>query len=134
MFQKKQSFLLGALLALAACSKEDATPVPRVAPGTANNVAPIDPPTGGGGGGGGSACVAPTASIKNGIRSYTTRECRLNGWTIVETITPPDGITYGLGCGGVYRFSVDIIVENTGQSTYASGTYNSGTGAYTLSL
>jgi hypothetical protein len=51
----------------------------------------------------------------------------------VTTITPPDGITYGLGCDYYpYQFSVDIIDEN-GRSTYASGTYSTGSGAFTLS-
>lgn len=123
---------LGALLALAtACSKQDApTPAAGTRTAGANNVAPIDPPPGGGGGGGSdpSCTPAPPAQdVKDRIKASAQKICRTNRWTIVTTITPPDGFTYGLGCPSTsYPFSVDIIDEN-GTSTYASGTYSGGT-------
>lgn len=144
MFKKTQYLVVAALLTLAVgCSKNDAAvPAPTAAPGQANNVAPIDPTPGGGGsggygGGGGSQppCnVAPTLTIKNGIKRYVMLEAPARGWTVVKTITPPDGITYGTGCNYSYPFSVDIIIDQTQQSTFAQGTYNSSTNTYTLDL
>ncbi|WP_345057670.1 hypothetical protein [Hymenobacter glaciei] len=121
------------------CSKTGAdTPAPTAAPGSANNVAPIDPyPGGGGSGGGGSQppCnVTPSSTIKNGIKRYVMLEVPARNWTVVTTITPPDGITYGTGCNYIYPFSVDIIINETGQSSFAQGSYDSSTGTYTLGL
>lgn len=117
---------------LSSCSLSPEPASPKSVAQSANNVPcetcpPVDPPYDGGG-----ECIAPNETIKSGIKAYVTKALRLNGWTRVTTITPPDGITYGLGCGGVYVFSVDVIAG--GRSTYASGTYDSGTGQYTLNL
>lgn len=133
----KKLFRAPAVLALAtallsSCSITPEPASPKSVVQTANSVPcetcpPVDPPSGGDGG----ECVAPTQSIKDRIRAYVVKNVPLMHWTRVTTITPPDGITYGLGCSGVYMFSVDIIDEY-GRSTYASGTYDSGTGQYTL--
>jgi len=138
------SILAVALLAFASgCSKQDSpTPAPAAnaaatptkgAPSTSNYAPPItDPGTDGpGGGGGGGGCVdgPPSQAIKDRIKAIVLKEARLRGWSINTTITPPDGITYGLGCEtSPYAFSVDL---NSG--TYVSGLYNSGDGTYTLS-
>lgn len=124
--------LLTGLLSSCSLSPEPASP--KSVTQSANNVPcetcpPVEPPYPGGGG----ECVAASQTIRNGIKAYVTKAIRLNGWTRVTTITPPDGITYGLGCGGVYVFSVDILEAN-GHATYASGTYDSGTGQYTLAI
>ena len=138
MFKTTQCLTLAALLALAAgCAKERASiPAPAAAPASVNYVAPVDPSTGGSGGGGSQPpCnVAPTSTIKGNIRRYVALEAPTRGWTVVTTITPPDGITYGTGCNYVYPFSVDIIIDQTGQSSFAQGTYDSSTNTYTLSL
>lgn len=135
-----QALTLGALLTLAtACSKQDApTPTGGSRTASANNVAPTDPPTGGGGGGGGgggTSCTpsAPAQITKAQIKKKAQLICAGNGWTIVTTITPPDGFTFGIGCPTTsYPFSVDIIDEN-GHALYASGTYDCNTGTVTLS-
>jgi hypothetical protein len=127
---------LAALLLGTSCSKQsEPTPLGSRTV-TADNVAPIDPPTGGGGGGGGgTTCTpaAPSQTIVDRIKANARKICMTNRWTIVTTITPPDGFTIGIGCPDTYYpFSVDILDEY-GYSTYASGTYDCGTGAVTLS-
>jgi hypothetical protein len=130
-----------ALLLLGVSCSEQNEPAPLGGRSTsANNVAPFDPDGGGGGGGGGGAggggtCTpsSPSQTIVDRIKANGQRICRLNRWTIVTTITPPDGFTIGIGCPDTsYPFSVDIIDEN-GYSTYASGSYNCGSGVVTLS-
>ena len=79
-------------------------------------------------------CVEPSQTIKDKIKAYVAKELRLRSWQRVTTHVPPDGITYGLGCNGpygVYLFSVDITDEY-GRDRYASGTYDAGTGQFTL--
>ncbi len=132
------SILAVALLAFASgCSKQD-SPAPATqatatttadAPSTSNNAPPINDPGNDEPGDGGCVDGPPSQAIKDRIKAIVQKEARLRGWSINTTITPPDGITYGLGCEtSPYAFSVDL---NGG--TYASGLYNSGDGTYTLS-
>lgn len=135
MLKLASTLSLGVLLTLAtACSKQDApTPASRTA--SANYVAPIDPPVGGGGGGGEDApCTetAPSQSIKDRIKREARITCRDRGWTIVTTITPPDGFTFGIGCPTTnYPYSVDVETS-TGDKFAAHGHYNPSDGSVVL--
>ena len=148
MLNKFRPVILAAFLALASgCAKENAAlPAPKANAGSANYIAPYDDGSGntsGGGSGTGTGttvpctAVAPTSTIKAYIARNVQLTAAANNWTIVTTITPPDGITYGLGCNNVYPCSVDVIVtrpDGTTYSTYASGTYNYNTKAFYMSL
>ena len=142
MSNKLHPLILAAFLALASgCAKETASlPAPTANPGSSNNVAPYNDGSGNPGGGVGTTTpctpVAPTTLIKSYIKRNARLTAAANNWEIVTTITPPDGFTYGLGCNNVYPFSVDIsYYDDLGypHSTYASGTYNYGNGAFEMS-
>jgi hypothetical protein len=138
MFKLASTLSLGVLLTLAtACSKQDApTPAVDSRTGSANNVAPIDPGDGtGGGSGDGGTCTeaAPSQAIKDRIKREVRITCLDRNWTIITTVTPPDGFTFGIGCPTTnYPYSVDVKDNATGRLFFVSGYYNPGDGSVVL--
>jgi hypothetical protein len=106
MLKLASTLSLGVLLTLAtACSKQDApTPTAGSRTAGANYAAPIGTGDDGGGTGGGDGSgptcteASPSQDIKDRIKREARLMCRDRGWTIVTTITPPDGFTFGIGC------------------------------------
>lgn len=139
MFKLASTLSLGVLMALAtACSKQDA-PTPSAGSRTAgaNYAAPIGTGDDGGGTGGGGGTTptcteaAPSQAIMDRIRREGRIICRDRGWSIVTTITPPDGFTFGIGCPTTnYPYSIDV---STPDGNFAAhGYYNPSDGSVTL--